>query len=250
MEQQLYLNGACSPERKKELKEQYQGKQTLYKCEFTFNKATHDVILKVLSAEDLKLAKMLGNVQPGENVPQDIPEWIVKIKNQEDRYQVFLVWRCVLFPVLKEEHLSSLPIGVIPSLVYKLEQKSGFEWVNIMGKFHSTDTTSLLLSLGQNTGMLTSEEELEIAKTVETPVCRVRIGRHNFLVTPLLRKHLDELEDISIEDRDTYICKSCCLYPKDLDWSLMEAYLSIKLAGVISNFSSEAISEVEEEEIL
>lgn len=154
---------------------------------------------------------------------------------------------CVLWPALSLDEKLTLPVGVIPSVVKSIQEKSGFVDIDVFGRVLSPDTFTTILRDFDYWGDI-SDEDAKKLKEESAPflLSRVRIGRFVFVIRPMTRIDI-QVASQSNDDQLT-LAKSVTMWPKDVEWGSIPAGIVDILGKKANDISgwSEADIEVEE----
>jgi hypothetical protein len=163
--------------------------------------------------------------------PSDIEDKIVEYG---------LVW-----PKLKPHEWSTKPAGIISTLSRDIQEKSGLDPLD-MG-----DPNSLFVDVIQDKPdypQPSDEEVKEILGKVKHQLRKMTVEGRTFIIRPILRveyvgiQRMPDTTDLEVES-----CKKCVVWPKDVDWSNVEAgvpTLVAKQVGLMSGFEASKIEEL------
>ena len=147
---------------------------------------------------------------------------------------------CVLWPVLTDNEKKTLPIGVVPSLVKVIQERSGFVDITITGQVIGPDVSSTIIKEFAPWGDIQEDDLLEIMQT-PFELHRVKIGKYVFVIRPLTRPDIVIAQ--SANDRHISYAKSVTMWPKTVDWNTIPAGILDTLgqsANQVSGWDREA----------
>lgn len=174
---------------------------------------SHDLMQKILNM--IKDAELQGRGLP----IQDVNEKIFDV--------------CVLWPKLTLDEKLALPVGIIPTIVKVVQEKSGFIDVDIFQRILSPDTITTIIRDFDYWGDL-DEDESETLKEKCKPFAlfRVRIGRWVFIIRPMTR--VDIQVATQSNDDQLALAKSVTMWPEDVKWETIPAGI-IEILGRKAN---------------
>lgn len=182
---------------------------------FIFTVLTPDVLNNIrafISSEE----------QAGRNTPFD--------KVNEIVYHKTVVW-----PSLAPEELFQLPVGLIPSLVKKVQEKSAFIEVDIYGRALAPDTSSFIIQDFAYWPAITDEELTALKAETPFSLFRARIGKWSFIIRPMTRIDIQVSQQAS--DNGMSVCKSVVMWPKSIKWDIIPAGVIEKLGETAHKIS-------------
>lgn len=140
---------------------------------------------------------------------------------------------CVLWPSFTLEEKLTLPVGIIPSLVKVIQEKSGFLDIDIFQRTLAPDTFTTTLRDFDYWGDI-EEKELEDLKEKSSPfsLTRVRIGHWVFVIRPMTRIDI-QVASQSNDDQLT-LARSVTMWPTKVEWEKIPAGI-IEILGRKAN---------------
>lgn len=152
---------------------------------------------------------------------------------------------CVLWPTFSLDEKLSLPVGIIPSVVKSIQEKSGFIDIDIFQRVLAPDTFTTILRDFDVWNDIT-EEESEALKKTSAPfsLFRVRVGKWVFVIRPMTRIDI-QVASQSNDDQLT-LARSVTMWPKEIEWESIPAGIIEILgrkANEISGWEMDAIIE-------
>jgi hypothetical protein len=202
-----------------ELKEAYPG-EALFK--WTSPNKKDELVLRAISHDLMqRIVNMIKDAElQGKGLPiQDVNEKIFDA--------------CVLWPSFKLEEKLNLPVGVIPSVVKVIQEKSGFIDIDIFQRVLGPDTFTSTLKDFDTWNDITDEEAEALKKEVGVfSLFRVRIGKWVFIIRPMTR--IDIQVASQANDDQLALAKSVTMWPKEVKWETIPAGI-IEILGRQAN---------------
>lgn len=226
--------GLITDKQKEDLKEAYP-KDALFK--WTTPDKKDDLVLRAISSE--LMAGIVDIIRESEMAGRNLPI-------QEVNDTIFD--NCVVWPVFSAEERENLPIGIIPSVVKTIQEKSGFIDIDIFQRVLAPDTFTTILKDFDYWPDIT-EDESKALKEASKPfsLYRVRISKWVFVIRPMTRVDIQVATQAT--DEQSTIAKSITMWPKDVEWENIPAGIVEILArkgNDISGWSADTDSDVEE----
>jgi hypothetical protein len=195
-------------------------KEALFK--WTSPDKKDDLIIRAISYELMqKIVNMIRDAElRGTGMPiQDVNEKIFD--------------SCVLWPTFSLDEKLSLPVGIIPSVVKSIQEKSGFIDIDIFQRVLAPDTFTTIIRDFDVWGDI-SDEEATALKESSKPfsLFRVRIGKWVFVIRPMTRIDI-QISSQSNDDQLT-LARSVTMWPKEIDWETIPAGI-IEILGRKAN---------------
>lgn len=224
--------GNITPEQIAELKQAFPG-EALFKWpspdkkdDVIFRAITYDLLQKILSI--VREAELQGRGLPVQEVNEKIFD------------------ACVVWPKFTVDEKLALPVGIIPSIVKVIQEKSGFIDVDIMQRILAPDTITTIIRDFDYWGDIDEEEADKLRESCKPfALFRVRIGRWVFAIRPMTRIDI-QVASQSTDDQ-LALAKAVTMWPKDVKWDTVPAGI-IDILGRKANEVSgwEPDSQVEE----
>lgn len=226
--------GLITEKQIQDLKEAYP-KDALFK--WTTPNKKDDVILRAISSE--LMANIVDIIRESELAGKSLPV-------QEVNDTIFD--NCVLWPSFSVEDKESLPIGIIPSIVKTIQEKSGFIDIDIFQRVLAPDTFTTLIRDFDFWPDIT-EEQSKVLKEESKPfsLYRVRISKWVFVIRPMTRVDIQVATQAT--DEQSTLARSITMWPKDVEWEKIPAGIIEILArkgNDISGWSGDTDCTVEE----
>lgn len=194
-----------------------------------------ELVIRAINQELMK--KIVGMVRDAELQGKGLP-----IEDVNEK----IFDACVLWPTFNLNEKLSLAVGVIPSVVKTIQEKSGFIEIDVFQRVLGPDTFTTTIKDFDVWNDITTEEVDELKKEVGSfSLFRVRIGKWVFVIRPMTR--IDIQVATQSNDDQLTLARSVTMWPKEVKWETLPAGI-IEILGRKANEISgwEPDAEVEE----
>lgn len=153
---------------------------------------------------------------------------------------------CVLWPTFTIEEKLMLPVGIIPSVVKSIQEKSGFVDVDIYNRALGPDTVTTTIKDFDYWGDVSDQEVETLKGKTSFALFRVRIGRWVFVIRPMTRTDIQIASQA--QDDQLALAKCITMWPNQVEWENVPSgvvELLGRKANEISGWDPEAeVSEI------
>jgi hypothetical protein len=196
----------------------------------------HEIVFRAIDSSLME--KILNMIRDAELTGRGLPI-------QDVNEKIFDA--CVLWPEFSLDEKMALPVGVIPSVVKSIQEKSGFIDIDIFQRVLAPDTFTTTVRDFDFWGDLEDEDAKKLKEDCKPfALYRTRIGRFVFVIRPMTRIDLQVASQAN--DDQLTLAKSVTMWPKDVPWEHIPAGI-IDILGRKANEISgwtETESEVED----
>jgi hypothetical protein len=128
----------------------------------------------------------------------------------------------VLWPKFTLDEKLALPVGIIPSLVKVIQEKSGFVDIDIFQRVLAPDTFTTVIKDFEFWGDVTEEDSTKLSEKYPSfSLYRVRIGKWVFVIRPMTRIDI-QIASQSNDDQLT-LARSVTVWPEEIKWENIPA---------------------------
>lgn len=192
-----------------------------------------EAIIRPISPDILK--KIRAIIMDAEKQGKDLPIQDVNEKVFDS---------CVLWPKLTIEEKLTLPVGVIPSIVKVIQEKSGFIDIDFYQRVLAPDVMTTIVRDSEYWSDITDEDLETLKGKTEFQLYKIRINKWIFIVRPMTRTDIQIATQAN--DDQLALAKAVVMWPKEVNWSVIPAGMIEILgrkANEISGWDGEATVE-------
>lgn len=154
---------------------------------------------------------------------------------------------CVVWPSFTIEEKFGMPVGIVPSLIKSVQEKSGYLDIDIFQRVLAPDSTTSVVKDYEYWGEISTDELDELKASTPFSLYRVRVGRWSFVVRPMTRIDVQIAQQAI--DSELAVAKAVVMWPKDTPWDIIPSGI-IEILGdkinEVSGWRSQNDTEVEE----
>lgn len=200
--------GKISEAEIKELKAAYPGQGALLK--YTFPNGKDDVVFRPISTDSYeRLTTWISNSRAERKA--------VPIKDVHEK----IFDDCVLWPRLTIEEKTLLPVGVVPTVVKVIQERSGFLDVDIMERYLGPDVHSTILRPFPFWGDVPEEALKKLKDETPFPLYKTRVESCVFVIRPMTRTDVRVAEQAG--DDQLALVKCVTMWPEEVPWDAIPA---------------------------
>ncbi len=182
------------------------------KDEVVFQPMTHDILKKITSM--IRDAEIAGKGLPIQDVNEKLFD------------------TCVVWPKFSLEEKLTLPVGIIPSIVKVVQEKSGFIDTDVFQRVLAPDVFTTIVRDFDFWGDIEDTELEELKTKTAFPLYRVRIDRYVFIVRPMTRTDIQVATQAN--DDQLALARAVVMWPKTVKWEFIPAGI-IEILGRKAN---------------
>jgi hypothetical protein len=227
------LKGLITEAELKQLKEFYGGNTVL--CKKPLDKGADDVVFRILTQQDIQALREIVKQSTEEQKPLSVED-----------VNLFIFKSCVVWPALADEDIDNLRVGIVPSIVKSIQEKSGYSDITILGQAIGPDLQSVMVREFPYWKDITPEELEKIKKKYPNfEFQKIRVGKFFFIIRPMTRTDIRIANQA--DDRALTMARAVAIWPENIPWDAIGAgYIESigEAANAIAGWDHEA--EVEE----
>lgn len=203
------LKGLITEAELKKLKEFYGEGAVL--CQKPLGKGSDDVVFRILVQDDIKTLRDMVRESTEAQKPLTLEE-----------VNLFIFKSCVVWPALTDEEIENLRVGIIPSVVKSVQEKSGYSDITVLGQAIGPDLQSVLIKDFPYWKDISAEEKVKLeAKHPQFELQKVFCGRFVFIIRPMTRTDI-RLANQS-DDRALTMARAVTVWPEEVPWDAIGA---------------------------